>query len=121
MLIFVLACSSADAQASYPLSLQDSAVGKALDSLRSNQSADGSIHGFNGTTAAVWAFAAAGIDPYDVRASEHGPSLMDYLASSSGNLSGALDYAFYILSISASADNPNSYRGHNYTQDLMGT
>jgi len=97
----------------YPYSPDDSEVADALDYLRGQQAADGSIGDFATSAWVVMAIASAGEDPNSWRAGTN-PTIVDYLAANAGSASSTNDYSRMILAIAASGEDPADFGGQNF-------
>ena len=99
------------ADSGYPLSPSVDAIQDALDYLRGQQSADGSIGGFADSAWVCIAISAAGEDPntWD----NGGPSLVDYLKDGPADLSGEFNMGTFlsrmVLAAVASGDDPSAF------------
>ena len=109
----ILVARAVVAFAPYPLQPTDSEVANALDFLRGEQQADGSIGGFGDSAWVVMAIAAAGEDPHDWT-SGGGTSIVDYLAANAGSAGLATDYARMTLAITAAEEDPSNFGGVDF-------
>jgi len=99
----------------YPYSNSEQEVSQALEWLRSQQQANGSIGGFATSSWAVMAIVASGEDPHNW--SNGGDSIIDYLKKNTDSLSSPTDYSRFILSMVAAGEDPRNVNG----TDLVAT
>ena len=111
--------------ADYPSNSGSTEVINALNYLRGQQQADGSIAGFAGSAWATMAIAAAGEDPHDWKVGSN-PSIVDYLGDEASlsklesELNPTTAYARTILAIIAAHENPTNFGGEDYVVGLKG-
>jgi hypothetical protein len=91
----------------------DSEAAKALNYLRGQQAADGSISDFLTSAWVVMAIAAAGEDPNSWQVGSN-PTIVDYLATNADSASNTNDYSRMILAIAASGGDPADFGGVNF-------
>jgi hypothetical protein len=106
LLLLILISAGASSVYAYPYSRTDSNVTLALNWLRSQQQADGSIHSFAISSWAVMAIASSQEDPKDWR--NGGSSIVEYIESNVGLLSSCSDYSRFLLSIVAAGVDPQT-------------
>jgi len=96
----------------------DPAADDALNYLRSNQQADGSIVDYGTSTWAVMAIRSAGESPGNWKAG--GPSIVDYLTSKADtiDLDSTAELSRFILAMAASGVDPSSVNEVNYVDAL---
>jgi len=113
LLLPCLLATPAMAVGSYPLTTSDAEVADALDYLRGQQGADGSISDFSTSAWAVMAIAAAGEDPNSWQVDSN-PTIVEYLSANAGSASSATDYSRMILAIAAAAEDPTDFGGVDF-------
>jgi len=113
VLLLAMIAPAALAYAPYPLQTADAGVANALDYLRGQQAADGSISDFAVSGWATIAIAAAGEDPHNW-AFGGGASIVDYLASNAGTATAVADYARMVLAVVASGEEPTGFGGVDF-------
>lgn len=104
----------------YPSTTSDSEVAGALNYLRGQQGADGSISDFATSAWAVMAIAAAGEDPHSWQVGSN-PTIVDYLTTNAGSASSTNDYSRMILAIAAVDEEPTNFGGVNFLSQLQAT
>jgi hypothetical protein len=105
-LLLILMLAGGSSVYAYPYSKTDSNVASALNWLRSQQQADGSIRSFAISSWAVMAIASSQEDPKNWR--NGGSSVVEYLESNVGLLSSCSDYSRFLLSIVAAGIDPQT-------------
>jgi hypothetical protein len=105
-LLLVLMLVGGSSVYAYPYSRTDSNIALALNWLRSQQQADGSIRSFAISSWAAMAIASSQEDPKDWR--NGGSSVVEYLESNVGLLSSCSDYSRFLLSIVAAGVDPQT-------------
>ncbi len=102
-----------------------SAAGNAASWLRGQQQPDGGYPGFQGgsdpsaTADAAVAFAAAGVEPADVKRDGH--SIIDFLATSAGSYgTSTAGAAKLTLAAAAAGENPREFGGVDLISELQG-
>jgi len=97
--------------ASYPLPPSNAAIQDALEYLRGQQGADGSIGGFGDSAFACIAIAAAGEDPNTWE--NGGPSLVEYLKDGPSDVSGEFNMGTFlarmVLAAVAAGESPSAF------------
>lgn len=101
---------------SYPIGTGDTEVASALDYLRGQQGADGSINDFATSAWVTMAIAAAGEDPDNWKVGGN-PSVVDYLAANAGSAATTSDCERMLLAIAAAGEDPTNFGG----VDLLST
>ena len=119
LLVLALMPLAALAYAPYPLQPADAEVANALNYLRGEQGADGSISDFAVSGWATIAIAAAGEDPH-TWAFGGGASIVDYLAANAGTAAGVADYARMVLAVVAAGEDPTSFGGVDFVGLIEG-
>ncbi len=116
LILVVLAINPAPivAQDSFPMDPSDPEIEKALDWLRNQQEANGSIGGFGQSAWVVNAIVAAGEDPHDWG----DPSIVEYLGSNADQAATAADYERMILAIAAAGEDPSDFGGRDFVELL---
>ncbi len=119
LMVPMLVAPRALAYSPYPLQPADAEVANALDYLRGQQGADGSISDFAVSGWATMAIAAAGEDPH-TWASGGGASMVDYLAANAGTAAGVTDYTRMVLAIVAAGEDPANFGGVDFVGLIEG-
>ena len=109
---------TAQAWTTYPLKVDDVEIVNALDYMRNQQTADGSIGGFSPSAWVVMAIAATGQSPQNWKVGAN-PSIVDYLAANAGDATSVNDYARMILAIVAAKENTTNFGGINFMAQLV--
>ncbi|TET26053.1 MAG: DUF4430 domain-containing protein [Dehalococcoidia bacterium] len=120
LLLPCLLTTPAMAGGPYPSTTSDSEVAGALNYLRGQQGADGSISDFATSAWAVMAIAAAGEDPHSWQVGSN-PTIVDYLTTNAGSASSTNDYSRMILAIAAVDEEPTNFGGVNFLSQLQAT
>jgi len=102
----------------YPYSTMNSNVVNAVNWLRSEQEADGSIGSFAISSWAVMAITSAQEDPNTWNTTDTTSSVVQYLEGNVGLLSSCSDYSRFILSMVAAGIDPENIGGVNMTAKL---
>ncbi len=102
----------------FPYSGNDTEISSALDYLQSQQGNDGGIGGISSSSWAVMAIKAAGEEPNEWK--ENGISVVDYLIENGDQLNpeNPLDYAKYVLAMTASGVDPKDIGKVDYVEEL---
>lgn len=104
--LLILTLAGVSGVYAYPYSRTDSNVALALDWLRNQQQADGSMDSFAISSWAVMAIASSEEDPNNWR--NGGSSVVEYLKINLGLLSSCSDYSRFLLSMVAARTDPQT-------------
>ncbi len=102
----------------YPLTTGDPEVADALDYLRDQQDASGSIGDFATSAWVVMAIVSAGEDPHYWKVDAN-PSIVDYLVTNAGSAASVNDYSRMLLTIAAADEDPTSFGGVDFLSHLQ--
>jgi prenyltransferase beta subunit len=100
----------------YPIQLDNETIQNALNYLKTQQVSDGGFGDLSTTNWAVMAISSANEDPHTWI--KNGKSPVDYMKAHANELSSALDYERFTLSIVATGENPENFNGINYTNEI---
>ncbi len=122
-LLLAFACVFAGATTALGATPQHDAAQQALDYIRTLQNADGGFPSYGsdssagGTLDAMLAFAAAGVDPDDVRKGGHSP--LDYMETQAAAYAASADHAAkLVIVLKAVSQDPHDFAGTDYVAKM---